>query len=66
MAVAVWSFLCVLNADCAHPNNTLILGPGGFKFGDYWQMGLPLQLIVFGGQYSGITLFLAVVGKWQY
>ena len=29
-----------------HQNNTLILGPGGFRFGDYWRMGLPLEVLV--------------------
>jgi len=29
-----------------HKNNTLILGPGGYRFGDYWRMGLPLEGIV--------------------
>ena len=27
-------------------NNTLILGPGGFRFGDYWRLGLPIEIIV--------------------
>ena len=27
-------------------NNPLILGPGGFRFGDYWRLGLPVQLVV--------------------
>jgi len=26
--------------------NTLIMGPGGYKFGDYWRMGLPLEILV--------------------
>ena len=29
-----------------HKNNTLILGPGGYRFGDYWRLGLPLELLV--------------------
>ena len=29
-----------------HQNNTLILGPGGFRFGDYWRLGLPLEILV--------------------
>lgn len=28
-----------------HQSNTLIMGPGGFKFTDYWQLGLPISLI---------------------
>jgi di/tricarboxylate transporter len=27
-------------------NNTLILGPGGYRFGDYWRMGLPLEILI--------------------
>ena len=29
-----------------HKNNTLIMGPGGYRFGDYWRMGLPLEILV--------------------
>ncbi len=29
-----------------HKNNTLIMGPGGFRFSDYWRMGLPLEVVV--------------------
>ena len=29
-----------------HKNNTLIMGPGGYRFDDYWRMGLPLELLV--------------------
>lgn len=29
-----------------HQNNTLILGPGGYRFTDYWRLGLPIDLIV--------------------
>jgi di/tricarboxylate transporter len=45
MAVAVGSS-CSFLTPIAHQNNTLILGPGGFRFGDYWPLGLPLQIIV--------------------
>ena len=45
MAVALGSSCAVLT-PIGHQNNTLILGPGGFRFGDYWRMGLPLDLIV--------------------
>ena len=27
-----------------HQNNTLIMGPGGYKFGDYWRMGLLVEI----------------------
>lgn len=39
---------CAFLTPIGHQNNTLILGPGGFRFGDYWRMGLPLDLIVIG------------------
>ena len=26
--------------------NELIMGPGGYKFGDYWRMGLPLEIVI--------------------
>jgi len=45
MAVALGSS-CAFLTPIGHQNNTLILGPGGFRFGDYWRMGLPLDLIV--------------------
>ena len=28
----------------ATPVNMMVLGPGGYRFGDYWKMGLPLLL----------------------
>jgi di/tricarboxylate transporter len=45
MGVAIASS-CAFNTPIGHQNNTLILGPGGFRFGDYWRMGLPLELLV--------------------
>jgi di/tricarboxylate transporter len=29
-----------------HQSNTLVMGPGGYRFGDYWRLGLPLSVIV--------------------
>jgi len=29
-----------------HHNNTLVMGPGGYSFGDYWRMGLPLEVVI--------------------
>lgn len=45
MAVAV-AASCAFLTPIGHKNNTLILGPGGYGFGDYWRMGLPLEIIV--------------------
>jgi di/tricarboxylate transporter len=45
MAVAVASS-CAFLTPIGHKNNTLIMGPGGYRFGDYWRMGLPLELLI--------------------
>jgi len=45
MAVAIGAS-CAFLTPIGHQNNTLILGPGGFGFGDYWRLGLPLEAIV--------------------
>lgn len=45
MAVAIGAS-CAFLTPIGHKNNMLILGPGGYKFGDYWRMGLPLEIIV--------------------
>lgn len=29
-----------------HQSNTLVMGPGGYRFSDYWRMGLPLEIII--------------------
>ena len=45
MAVAIGAS-CAFMTPIGHQNNTLILGPGGFRFGDYWRLGLPIQIVV--------------------
>jgi di/tricarboxylate transporter len=45
MTVAV-AASCAFLTPIGHKNNTLVMGPGGYKFGDYWRMGLPLELLV--------------------
>ncbi|MCH8529732.1 MAG: SLC13 family permease [Saccharospirillum sp.] len=45
MAVAIGAS-CAFLTPIGHQNNTLILGPGGFRFSDYWKLGLPLELLV--------------------
>lgn len=45
MAVAIGASSAFLT-PIGHQSNTLVLGPGGYKFGDYWQMGLPLQILI--------------------
>ena len=45
MAVAIGAS-CAFLTPIGHQNNTLILGPGGYRFGDYWRMGLPLEILI--------------------
>jgi di/tricarboxylate transporter len=45
MAVAVAASAAFLT-PIGHNNNTLVMGPGGYRFGDYWRMGLPLEALV--------------------
>lgn len=45
MAVAVGAS-CAFLTPIGHKNNMLILGPGGYRFGDYWRLGLPLEILV--------------------
>ena len=45
MAVAIGAS-CAFLTPIGHQNNTLILGPGGFRFGDYWKLGVPVEILV--------------------
>lgn len=45
MAVAIGAS-CAFLTPIGHQNNTLILGPGGFHFSDYWRLGVPVSLLV--------------------
>ena len=56
MAVAVAASSAYLT-PIGHKNNTLILGPGGYQFGDYWRMGLPLELLVIAVSIPAILVF---------
>ncbi|MBB97096.1 MAG: SLC13 family permease [Rhodobacteraceae bacterium] len=56
MAVAVAASAAFLT-PIGHKNNTLILGPGGYRFGDYWRMGLPLELLIIATSIPAILVF---------
>ncbi len=56
MAVAV-AASCAFLTPIGHKNNTLILGPGGYRFGDYWRMGLPLEVLVVSVSVPAILFF---------
>jgi di/tricarboxylate transporter len=45
MAVAIGA-ACDFLTPIGHQCNTLVMGPGGYRFGDYWRLGLPLSLLV--------------------
>ncbi|MCH7888956.1 MAG: SLC13 family permease [Proteobacteria bacterium] len=45
MTVAVGAS-CAFLTPIGHQNNMLIMGPGGYHFGDYWRMGLPLEVLI--------------------
>jgi len=45
MAVAL-GCACDFLTPIGHQNNLLVMGPGGYRFGDYWRLGLPLSLLV--------------------
>ena len=56
MAVAV-AASCAFLTPIGHKNNTLIMGPGGYRFGDYWRMGLPLEILVVAVGVPTILIF---------
>tara|TARA_B100000579_G_scaffold226968_1_gene185844 strand:- start:1217 stop:3103 length:1887 start_codon:yes stop_codon:yes gene_type:complete len=45
MSVAIGAS-CAFLTPIGHQCNALILGPGGYRFGDYWKLGLPLEIII--------------------
>ena len=45
MAVAVGASAAFLT-PIGHQSNLLVMGPGGYRFGDYWRMGLPLEVVI--------------------
>lgn len=45
MAVAIGASAAFLT-PIGHQNNVIIMGPGGYHFGDYWKVGLPLEILI--------------------
>jgi di/tricarboxylate transporter len=45
MVVAVGAS-CAFLTPIGHQCNTVIMGPGNYKFTDYWRLGLPLDLLI--------------------
>jgi di/tricarboxylate transporter len=55
MAVAIGA-ACDFLTPIGHQCNTLVMGPGGYRFGDYWRLGLPLSLTVLAVGVPAIAL----------
>ena len=45
MGVAIGAS-CAFLTPVGHQSNALVMAPGGYRFGDYWRLGLPLSVIV--------------------
>jgi di/tricarboxylate transporter len=60
MAVAIGAG-CDFLTPIGHQCNTLVMGPGGYRFGDYARLGAPLSLIVILAGVPLILLFWPVV-----
>ena len=58
MAIAVGASSAFLT-PIGHQSNTLVMGPGGYKFSDYWRLGLPIQILILG---LGIPIILRFWG----
>jgi di/tricarboxylate transporter len=56
MTIAVGAS-CAFLTPIGHQSNTLVMGPGGYKFSDYWKMGLPVTILIL---LFGIPLILYV------
>ncbi|MCB0211518.1 MAG: anion permease [Anaerolineae bacterium] len=45
LAIAIGAS-CAFLTPIGHQSNTLVMGPGGYYFSDYWRMGLLLELLI--------------------
>ena len=61
MAVAIGAS-CAFLTPVGHQSNTLVLGPGGYRFGDFWRLGLPVQVIAFAAAMPLLLLFWPLNG----
>jgi di/tricarboxylate transporter len=48
---------CDFLTPIGHQSNLLVMGPGGYSFGDYWRLGLPLSIMVVVAGVLLIALF---------
>ena len=61
MAVAIGAS-CAFLTPIGHQNNLLVMGPGGYRFGDYWRMGLPLELLILAVSLPLLVIFWPLTG----
>jgi len=61
MAVAMGAALPFLT-PIGHQSNILVMGPGGYAFGDYWKLGLPLSILMVAVAIPIILWFFPVAG----
>ncbi len=62
MAVAIGA-ACDFLTPIGHQSNTLVMGPGGYKFTDYWRLGLPLSILVVVAGVPLIAMFWPLVAR---
>jgi di/tricarboxylate transporter len=51
---------CAFLTPVGHQSNTLVMGPGGYRFGDYWRVGLPLEILV------GLVAIIVIPLVWPF
>ncbi|WP_353644817.1 SLC13 family permease [Mesorhizobium sp. WSM2239] len=56
MGVAI-AATCGFLTPIGHKNNTIIMGPGGYRFGDYWRIGVPLEMLTIAVAVPATLLF---------
>ena len=61
MSVAIGAS-CAFLTPIGHQNNLLVMGPGGYRFGDYWRMGLPLEILILAVSLPLLNIFWPFTG----
>ncbi len=62
MAVAIGAS-CDFLTPFGHQNNTLILAAGGYRFGDFWKLGLPLDLVIIASAIPVLLIIFPLAGS---
>jgi di/tricarboxylate transporter len=56
LAVAIGAS-CAFLTPVGHQSNLLVMGPGGYRFGDYWRVGLVLEALIVAIALPTLMLF---------